>query len=61
ISCCDENGGELQATLGVPVTSTFDHAATVGNMLDRLFSLQMLWGLLIWAAFTAAALWLRKR
>lgn len=61
ITCCDAQQGEVGAMLGIPVTSTFDHAATIGNMLDRLFSIQMFWGLMIAAAFLAAALWLRRR
>ena len=60
ISVGENDGGDF-VTLGIPLTSTFDHAATLGNMLDRLFSIQMLWGLLIAAVFLASALWLRKR
>ena len=55
----DEGHGEI--ALGVPLTSDFDHAVTLGNMLDRLFSLQMLGGLVIAAVFLAGALWLRRR
>jgi ABC-2 type transport system permease protein len=47
--------------LGVPTTDTFDHAVTVTNILDRLFSMQMLAGLAVAAVFLAGALWLRHR
>jgi ABC-2 type transport system permease protein len=47
--------------LGIPLTKDFDHAVTIGNMLDRLFSLQMLGGLLVAAVCLAGALWLRHR
>jgi ABC-2 type transport system permease protein len=49
------------AALGIPVTDTFDHAVTLGNMLDRIFSLQMATGLLIAAVCLAGALWMRHR
>jgi ABC-2 type transport system permease protein len=54
----DEGPG---AALGIPVTDTFDHAVTLGNMLDRIFSAQMATGLLFAAACLAGALWLRHR
>jgi ABC-2 type transport system permease protein len=54
----DEGPG---AALGIPVTDTFDHAVTIGNMLDRIFSAQMATGLLFAAACLAGALWLRHR
>jgi len=47
--------------LGVPLSGDFDHAVTIGNMLDRLFSLQMLAGLAVAAVFLAGALWFRRR
>ncbi len=47
--------------LGVPGSGTFDHAVTIANMLHRLFSLQMLAGLAVAAAFLAGAWWLRQR
>ena len=47
--------------LGVPLPGDFDHAVTLGNMLDRLFSLQMLIGLGLAVVFLAAALWFRRR
>jgi hypothetical protein len=53
--------GAVGASLGIPVTDDFDHAVTIGNMLDRLFSQDMLIGLAIAAAFLSAALWLRHR
>ena len=53
--------GEAGIALGVPLSGDFDHAVTLGNMLDRLFSLQMLAGLLIAAVFLAGALWFRSR
>ncbi len=54
-----EGHGEI--ALGVPLTDDFDHAVTLFNMLDRLFSVQMLTGLLIAAVFLGAALWFRHR
>ncbi len=53
--------GEAGPALGVPLTGDFDHAVTLANMLDRLFSLQMLVGLLVAAVCLAGALWLRRR
>jgi len=61
IGCCDVADGAPAATLGVPMFSTFDNAATFGNMLDRLFSLQMAVGGLVGLALLAAALWFRSR
>ena len=49
------------ATLGIPLTDTFGHEATVGNILDRLFSTHMLIGLAVAAVFLGTALWLRRR
>jgi len=54
-----EGHGEI--ALGVPLTKEFDHAVTLANILDRLFSLQMLAGLIIAAVFLTGALWLRHR
>ena len=51
--------GEI--ALGIPLTKDFDHAVTLANILDRLFSLQMLAGLAIAAVFLTGALWLRHR
>ncbi|NNE05494.1 MAG: hypothetical protein HKN15_07200 [Xanthomonadales bacterium] len=56
-----EHNGNVGAALGIPITDDFDHAVTIGNMLDRLFSVDMLMGLLLAAVFLAAALWLRHR
>jgi ABC-2 type transport system permease protein len=53
--------GEGGIALGIPLTDNFDHAVTIANMLDRLFSFQMLIGLVIAAVFLAGALWLRHR
>jgi len=55
----DEGRGGI--ALGIPLTKDFDHAVTIGNMLDRLFSLQMLSGLVVAAVCLATALWLRHR
>jgi ABC-2 type transport system permease protein len=49
------------SALGIPITDDFDHAVTIGNMLDRLFSTDMLIGLAMAAVFLTAALWLRHR
>jgi hypothetical protein len=56
-----EHNGTIGAALGIPAFGDFDHAVTLGNMLDRLFSIQMLVALAVAAAFFAAALWLRHR
>jgi ABC-2 type transport system permease protein len=49
------------AALGIPLTSAYDHQVTAANMFDRLFSSDMLIGLVIAAVFLAATLWLRRR
>ncbi len=54
-----DSRGEI--ALGVPLTDEFDHAVTLVNMLDRLFSVQMLAGLMVATVFLAGALWLRHR
>lgn len=54
-----EGHGEI--ALGVPLTQDFDHSVTLANILDRLFSTQMLIGLVVAAVFLAAALWFRHR
>lgn len=56
-----EHNGTVGAALGIPITDDFDHAVTLGNMMDRLFSTDMLVGLAVAGAFLAAALWLRHR
>ena len=53
--------GQGEIALGVPLTEEFDHAVNLTNILDRLFSVQMLSGLVVAAVFLAAALWLRHR
>jgi ABC-2 type transport system permease protein len=52
---------EFGAALGIPLTSDYDHQVTVANMFDRLFSSDMLIGLVIAAVFLGGALWMRKR
>lgn len=49
------------AALGVALSSKYDHQVTIPNMLDRIFSIDMLIGFLVFAVFFAAALWLRRR
>ncbi len=61
INCCGEENGTVGAFLGIPIDDRFDHALTIGNMLDRLFSLPMLAGLAVAGAFLGLALWLRSR
>ena len=61
ILTAEVHDGVGEIALGVPLTDDFDHAVTLVNMLDRLFSAQMLIGLVIAAVFLAAALWLRRR
>ena len=54
----DPRGG---VGLGAPFGDRFEHGVTVGNILDRLFSLEMLVGLILAAIFLAGALWFRHR
>jgi ABC-2 type transport system permease protein len=61
IMSAQEHSDRIGVSLGIPLTDTFDHAVTLGNMLDRLFSIQMFWGLVVAAVFLGAALWLRSR
>jgi len=56
-----DSGDRPVAKLGIPLTDTFGHEATVGNILDRLFSTHMLIGLAVAAVFLGTALWLRRR
>jgi len=56
-----ENGDEFGSVLGIPIFSDYDHEVTVVNMLDRLFSTDMLISLVIAAVFLGATLWLRRR
>jgi len=53
--------GRGTLALGAPLTKDFDHAVTLANIIDRLFSLQMLAGLAVAAVFLAGTLWLRRR
>jgi hypothetical protein len=53
--------GRGTLALGAPLTDDFDHAVTLVNIFDRLFSVQMLAGLAVAAVFLAGALWLRRR
>jgi len=53
--------GRGMLSLGAPLNKDFDHAVTVANIFDRLFSVQMLAGLVIAAVFLAGALWMRHR
>ena len=61
INTDNEGVDAIGAALGIPLTGDYDHAVTVPNMLDRLFSTDMLIGLAIAAVFFAATLWLRRR
>lgn len=61
IMSADDHGNEFGVALGAPLTSEYDHAVTIGNMLDRLFSSDMLINLVIAAVLLGAALWLRRR
>jgi ABC-2 type transport system permease protein len=61
ILTAEVHDGHGEIALGVPLTENFDHAVTLANILDRLFSVQMLAGLVIAAVFLAGALWLRHR
>ena len=55
------HGNEFGVALGIPATGKFDHEVTVANMFDRLFSSDMLIGLVIAAVFLSGTLWLRRR
>lgn len=61
ILSADEGPERVIVSLGVPLTDDFDSAVTIGNMLERLFSQQMLVGFVIAAVFLAGALWFRTR
>ena len=61
ILAIDMHDGEGGLSLGIPLTGDFDHSVTLANILDRLFSVQMLSGLVVSAVFLAGALWLRHR
>ena len=53
--------GTGKIALGIPLSEEFDHAVSLVNMLDRLWSVQMLAGLMVAAVCLTAALWLRHR
>ena len=57
----DERNNKIVAGLGIPIFGDFDHAVTVTNIFDRLFSLQMVAGAGIAAVCLAGALWMRHR
>ena len=57
----DDDDPHVGAALGVPLGDRFDHSVTVPNMLDRLFSVEMLVALVLAAIFLAGALWFRHR
>jgi len=61
LSADDHGDNKLEVSLGIPLTDTFGHEATVANIFDRLFSTHMLIGLAVAAVFLGAALWLRRR
>ena len=54
----DPRGG---VGLGAPLDDRFGHSVTVANIFDRLWSTEMLIGLVIAAIFLAGALWFRHR
>ncbi len=51
----------ISVSLGVSLDSGFDHAPTLTNMVTRLVSMEMLYGLLVAAAFLSLTLWFRRR
>lgn len=55
------DGDHAAVVLGIPLNGDFDHTVNLANMLDRLFSLQMLAGLTVAAVFLVGALWFRRR
>ena len=61
MSASNHGRNSIEVSLGAPLTDTFGHEVTVANILDRLFSLNMLIGLAIAAVFLGTALWLRRR
>jgi len=61
IMSAEESRGKIEAGLGIPVFGDFDHAISIANIFDRLFSLQMAAGLGIAVACLAGALWMRHR
>ena len=61
IMSADDHGDEFSVALGIPLTGTFGREVTFTNMLDRLFSVNMLIGLAVAVVFLGLALWLRRR
>jgi ABC-2 type transport system permease protein len=61
LSANSDGEDSVEIALGIPLGNEFDHAVTVANIFDRLFSSQMLFGLLFAAACLGATLWLRRR
>ena len=61
IMSADDHGDEFAVALGIPLTGTFGREVTFTNMLDRLFSVNMLIGLAVAVVFLGLALWLRRR
>ena len=61
ILSASEHDDRIGLSLGIPITDRYDHAVTVANIFDRLFSLQMLGGLVVAALMFAGALWFRRR
>ncbi len=57
----NEQNNKIEAGLGIPIFGDFDHVVTVGNIFDRLFSLQMAAGAGVAAVCLAGALWMRHR
>jgi ABC-2 type transport system permease protein len=55
------NDGVGMLALGLPGAERFDRSVTAGNIFDRLFSIDMLVGLVVAAVFLAGALWFRRR
>ncbi len=61
ILTAEVHNGAGEIALGFPQTEKFDHSVNLINIVDRLFSIEMLGGLLLATVFLAAALWLRHR
>jgi len=61
MSADNHSDDEFGVSLGIPITSDYGHQVTAANILDRIFSTDMLIGLAIAAVFLGGALWLRRR
>jgi len=61
ILTAEVHDGRGEIALGVPLKGEFDHAVTLTNIFDRLFSMQMLIGIVVAAVFLVGAIWLRHR